>query len=46
LKIHEMPVIIKIERRFNVKDIVNMFMDLTRISYKYRIAHNYQHLDF
>jgi dolichol-phosphate mannosyltransferase len=46
LKIHEMPVIIKIERRFNVKDIVNMFMDLTRISYKYRIAHNYPHLDF
>jgi glycosyltransferase involved in cell wall biosynthesis len=46
LKIHEMPVMIKIERRFNVKDIVNMFMDLTRISYKYRIAHNYQHLDF
>jgi glycosyltransferase involved in cell wall biosynthesis len=45
LKIHEMPVIIKIDRRFNVKDIVNMLVDLTRIFYKYRIAHNYQHLE-
>jgi glycosyltransferase involved in cell wall biosynthesis len=44
LKIHEMPVILKIERRFNAKDIVSMFMDLTRISYKYRLAHNYQQL--
>jgi glycosyltransferase involved in cell wall biosynthesis len=45
LKIHEMPVIIKIERRFNVKDIVKMLIDLTRISYKYRIAHDYQYLE-
>jgi dolichol-phosphate mannosyltransferase len=45
LKIHEMPVIMKIDRRFTAKDLVNMFMDLTRISYKYRIAHNYQHLE-
>ncbi len=43
LKVQEMPVIMKIERRFNTKEIVNMFLDVTRIWYKYRIAHRYQH---
>jgi hypothetical protein len=42
LKVQEMPVIMNIERRFKAKDIVNMFMDVTRIWYKYRIAHLYQ----
>jgi dolichol-phosphate mannosyltransferase len=43
LKVQEMPVIMKIERKFNTKEIVNMFVDVTRIWYKYRIAHRYQH---
>jgi dolichol-phosphate mannosyltransferase len=41
LRVQEMPVIMKIERRFNTKEIVNMFLDVTRIWYKYRIAHRY-----
>lgn len=43
LKVQEMPVIMKIDRKFNTKEIVNMFLDVTRIWYKYRIAHHYQH---
>jgi dolichol-phosphate mannosyltransferase len=43
LKVQEMPVIMKIERRFNTKQIVNMFLDVARIWYKYRIARRYQH---
>ena len=43
LKVQEMPVIMKIDRKFSMKDIVNMFVDVTRIWYKYRIAHRYQH---
>jgi glycosyltransferase involved in cell wall biosynthesis len=42
LRIQEMPVKMKIDRRFNAKEIVNMFIDVTRICYKYRIAHRYQ----
>jgi dolichyl-phosphate beta-glucosyltransferase len=42
LKVQEMPVVMKIDRRFNAKDIVNMVIDVTRIWYKYRIAHHYQ----
>jgi dolichol-phosphate mannosyltransferase len=42
LKVHEMPVVMKIDRRFNTKDIVKMLADVARISYKYRIAHRYQ----
>jgi hypothetical protein len=38
-----MPVIMKIDRKFNTKEIANMFMDVARISYKYRIARRYQH---
>jgi dolichol-phosphate mannosyltransferase len=43
LKVHEMPVVMKIDRRFNTKDIVKMLADVARISYKHRIAHHYQH---
>jgi dolichol-phosphate mannosyltransferase len=43
LKVHEMPVVMKIDRRFNIKEIVKMFVDVARISYKHRIAHQYQH---
>jgi dolichol-phosphate mannosyltransferase len=43
LKVQEMPVIMKIDRKFNTKEIVNMFVDVVRISYKHRIAHRYQH---
>jgi dolichol-phosphate mannosyltransferase len=43
LRVQEMPVIMKIDRKFKIKDIVNMFLDVTRIWYKYRIAHRYQH---
>jgi hypothetical protein len=43
LKVQEMPVIMKIHRKFNTKEIVNMLVYVARISYKYRIAHSYQH---
>jgi glycosyltransferase involved in cell wall biosynthesis len=43
LKVHDMPVIMKIERRFSTKDLMNMSMDITRIWFRYRIAHHYQH---
>ena len=43
LKVHEMPVIMKIDRRFNTKEIFRMLVDVARISYKHRIAHQYQH---
>jgi glycosyltransferase involved in cell wall biosynthesis len=43
LKVQEMPVIMNIDRKFNTKEIVNMFVDVARISYKYRISHRYQH---
>ena len=39
LKVQEMPVIMKIERRFNTREIVKMFLDVTRIWYRYRVAH-------
>jgi glycosyltransferase involved in cell wall biosynthesis len=42
LQIQEMPVVMRIDRGFKVRDIVNMFMDVIRISYKYRVAHQYQ----
>jgi dolichol-phosphate mannosyltransferase len=42
LRVQERPVIMKIERRFNIWEIVNMFLDVTRIWYKYRVAHRYQ----
>jgi hypothetical protein len=44
LKVHEMPVMMKIDRRFKIKEIVNMFLDVTRIWYNYRIAHRYQNI--
>ncbi len=43
LKVQEMPVMMKIDRRFKTKEILNMFVDALRISYKYRVAHRYQH---
>jgi dolichol-phosphate mannosyltransferase len=42
LKVQEMPVIVKIDRIFNIKEIVKMFVDVAQISYKYRIACHYQ----
>ena len=42
LRVQEMPVIMKIERKFNTKDIMNMFVDIIRIWYKYRIGRCYQ----
>ena len=43
LKVQEMPVIMKIDRKFNTKEIAIMLMDVARISYKYRIAAHYHH---
>ena len=43
-RIHEMPVIMKIDRRFKIKDIVRMSIDLIKIAYKYRISHHYQNI--
>jgi dolichol-phosphate mannosyltransferase len=42
LKVQEMPVIMKIDRKFSMKEIVNMFMDLTRICYRHKVLHAYQ----
>jgi dolichol-phosphate mannosyltransferase len=44
LKVQEMPVIMKIDRRFKMKEVLRMFIDLIRIAYNYRIAHRYQHI--
>jgi dolichol-phosphate mannosyltransferase len=41
LKVQEMPVTMKIERRFNTKEIVNMFTDVMRICYRHKILHAY-----
>jgi dolichol-phosphate mannosyltransferase len=43
LKVQEMPVMMKIDRRFSTKEIINMFVDVARISYRYRIARRYDH---
>ena len=43
LKVQEMPVVMKIDRRFNTKEIVKMLVDVARISYKYRIAYHYHY---
>jgi glycosyltransferase involved in cell wall biosynthesis len=45
LKIQEMPVIMSIDRRFNIKEVMKMFVDVARITYEYRIAHHYQQKD-
>jgi dolichol-phosphate mannosyltransferase len=45
LRVQEMPVIMNIDRKFKIKEIVNMFVDVTGIWYKYRIAHRYQNID-
>jgi glycosyltransferase involved in cell wall biosynthesis len=42
LKIQEMPIIMKIDRQFNTKEIVNMFADIIRICYRHRVLHAYQ----
>ena len=42
LKVQEMPVVMKIDRQFNIKEIVNMFVDLTRICYRHKVLHAYQ----
>jgi dolichol-phosphate mannosyltransferase len=41
LKVQEMPVIMKIDQKFKIKEIVRMFLDVTRIWYRYRIADRY-----
>jgi glycosyltransferase involved in cell wall biosynthesis len=41
LRVEEMPVIMKIDRRFNTKEIVNMFGDVMRIYYRYKLLHKY-----
>ena len=43
LKVQEMPVIMKIDRKFNIREIIKMFVDVIRISYKYRIVHHFKH---
>lgn len=43
LKVEDMPVVMKIDRRFNTKEIVKMLVDVAKISYKYRIVHQYHH---
>jgi dolichyl-phosphate beta-glucosyltransferase len=42
LKVQEMPVIMKIDRKFKMKEIVNMLMDVTRICYRQKVLHSYQ----
>jgi glycosyltransferase involved in cell wall biosynthesis len=41
LRVQEMPVIMKIDRRFNIREIVNMLVDVLRICYKQRVLHAY-----
>lgn len=43
LNIHEMPVTMTIDRRFNTKEIIKMLIDVMRIWYNYRIARRYQY---
>lgn len=43
LRVQEMPVILKIDKKFKVKEIINMLMDVARITYRYRIVGRYQH---
>ena len=33
----------KIDKKFNAKEIANMFVDVARIFYKYRITRHYKH---
>jgi dolichol-phosphate mannosyltransferase len=42
LKVVEMPVNIKLEAKFNPKEMWNMFLDLLGIAYRLRIVHWYQ----
>jgi dolichol-phosphate mannosyltransferase len=44
IEVQEMPVIMMIDRRFKMKEVLRMFIDLIRIAYKYRIAHRYQNI--
>jgi dolichol-phosphate mannosyltransferase len=43
LSVQEMPVILKIDKKFKIKEIVNMLTDVARITYRYRIVGHYQH---
>jgi glycosyltransferase involved in cell wall biosynthesis len=43
-RIQEMPVIMKIDRRFKIKDVIRMAIDLSKIAYKYRISHQYHNI--
>ncbi|MEW6603510.1 MAG: glycosyltransferase [Thermoproteota archaeon] len=42
LQIKELPVTIHLDRRFKIKDIMRMFVDVLGISYRYRIKRWYQ----
>lgn len=42
LEIAELPVQINLDRRFKVKEIAKMFVDVMRISFRFRIKHWYQ----
>ena len=43
LRVQEMPVILKIDKKFKIKEIVNMLMDVARITYRYRIVARFQY---
>lgn len=42
LKIKELPIEIRLDRRFKMRDVLRMFVDVLAISYRYRILHWYQ----
>ena len=42
MKIKEMPVEINLDRKFKVKDITKMFVDVMAVAYRHRIMHWYQ----
>jgi hypothetical protein len=46
LKVQEMPVIMKIDRRFKIKEIVNRFLDVTRIWYKHKKSFMYSRKNY
>jgi dolichol-phosphate mannosyltransferase len=43
LKIKELPIEIDLDRRFKMRDIAKMFIDVIAVSYRYRIKRWYQH---
>ena len=44
LKIIELPIEMSVKRHFVLKDIMQMLIDLLRISFNYRFTHKYREI--